>query len=239
VALGLIPDARAVLARAQSLSGRIGVPVPSILYSQYLLCATVDEGWEQLADLFTALTSSLNPALAWTLGFLYAGQAAASAHLGMVDEAMGTLDNLVPWLGQAPVWTAGFTAMASAAAEVLWLLGRTDHLEVVERALREKVLPSGLSYAMADPRLALARLCAVDGRHDEALEWFAEARRALDEEGAQPLRAVCDFDEATMRLGRAAAGDAEAAGDLRAKAIRQFEALGMTGWLRRAEALPV
>jgi hypothetical protein len=162
----------------------------------------------------------------------------ASAHLGLADEAMTTLDNLVPWLERAPVWTAGFVALASGAAEVLWLLGRTDHLDVVERALREKVLPADMSFAMADPRLALARLCAVDGRHDEALGWFAEARRALDEEGAKPLRAVCDLDEATMRLGRGGPGDAEAARDLRGAAIRQFEALGMTGWLRRAEALP-
>jgi ATP/maltotriose-dependent transcriptional regulator MalT len=99
-------------------------------------------------------------------------------------------------------------------------------------------LPADARFAMADGRLALARLCTVNGRHDEALGWFAEARRALDEEGAKPLRAVCDLDEATMRLRRGAPGDAEAAEELRREAIRQFEALGMTGWLRRAETLP-
>jgi ATP/maltotriose-dependent transcriptional regulator MalT len=131
-----------------------------------------------------------------------------------------------------------FAVLASNAAEVLWILGRTDHLDVVERTLRDKVLPADARFPMADARLALARRCAVDGRYDEALEWFAEARRVLDEEGARPLRAVCDLDEATVRLRRGGPGDAEAAAQLRTAAIEQFQELGMTGWLRRAEALP-
>ncbi|MGH9042345.1 MAG: hypothetical protein ACRDZ3_19170 [Acidimicrobiia bacterium] len=92
-------------------------------------------------------------------------------------------------------------------------------------------------FPMADGRLALARLCAVNGRYDEALEWFGEARRVLEDEGAMPLLAVCDLDEATVRRRRAATGDAEAAGELHEAAVRQFEALGMTGWVARAEAL--
>jgi hypothetical protein len=125
---------------------------------------------------------------------------------------------------------------AFGAAEALWLLERFDHGEVVERTLREKVIPADFRFA-AEGRLALARLCAVTGRHDEAQQWFAEARRRLDEEGSRPLRAVCDFDEALMFARRAGVGDAGQASPLLAAARKQFEDIGMTGWLRRADDL--
>jgi hypothetical protein len=47
-------------------------------------------------------------------------------------------------------------------------------------------------------RLALARLCALTGRSDEARAWFEKARHVLDEQGARPLRAITDFGEAWM-----------------------------------------
>lgn len=86
-------------------------------------------------------------------------------------------------------------------------------------------------------RLALALLCALTGRHDEAHQWFDEARRRLDEEGSRPLRAVCDFDEAVMHARRADPGDADRVRPLLAAARRQFDEIGMTGWLRRADDL--
>jgi Adenylate and Guanylate cyclase catalytic domain len=66
--------------------------------------------------------------------------------------------------------------------------------------------------------------------------WFAQARGVLDEQGARPLRALADFDEARMELRRGPAGAARA-GALLAAARTQFEALGIHGWLRRADAL--
>jgi hypothetical protein len=131
----------------------------------------------------------------------------------------------------------GFLAMAGTAAEALWLLGRLEHADVIERALREKVLPADLISPVADSRLALARLCALTGRFDEAVRWFAEARRNLDEQQARPLRAICDYDEALMYLRRDGAGDTERAHPLLDAAQPQFELLGMTGWIRRAEEL--
>jgi hypothetical protein len=59
----------------------------------------------------------------------------------------------------------------------------------------------------------------------------------LDEEGSRPLRAVCDFDEAVMYARRAGVGDAARALPLLAAARKQFEEVGMTGWLRRADDL--
>jgi hypothetical protein len=90
---------------------------------------------------------------------------------------------------------------------------------------------------MRDARLAMARLCALQRRYEEAGEWFAQARTVLDEQGARPLRAIVDYDEALMYARRGAAGDAERAQRLVDAALRQFRTLGMPGWIRRAEAL--
>jgi hypothetical protein len=116
----------------------------------------------------------------------------------------------------------------------LWLLGRRDHLQPVETALRRKALPADFRFPMMDLRLSLARLCAVDSRLDEARHWFGQARLALEEQGARPLRAIADFDEALMhaRLGR----NPSARPPL-AAAADQFQRIGMTGWQRQAEQL--
>jgi tetratricopeptide (TPR) repeat protein len=99
-----------------------------------------------------------------------------------------------------------------------------------------KALDVGFRFPMMDARLAQARLCGLDGRFDEATQWFDAARVVLDAERARPLRAIVDHDEALVRL-RAGAPD-EAAG-LLAAALRQFEDLGMVGWVTRAGQLRV
>ena len=58
----------------------------------------------------------------------------------------------------------------------------------------------------------------------------------LDEAGARPLRAIVDLDEASMQ-DRLVDGDDRLRAGLLDSAIRQFTELGMTGWLRRANAL--
>jgi hypothetical protein len=56
--------------------------------------------------------------------------------------------------------------------------------------------------------------------------------RALEEQGARPLRAIADLDEAVMYLRRNEDGDRHRAGPLLAAATIQFRALGTTRWLR-------
>ena len=134
-------------------------------------------------------------------------------------------------LARAPAWALNYTRTACDTAETLWLLGRRDHLRPVEAALCDKALPADFRFPAMDVRLSLARLCAVDGRPDEAAHWFGQARAVLEEQGARPLRAITDFDEALMhaRLGQRAS-----ARPLLEAAARQFQRIGMTGWLRRA-----
>jgi hypothetical protein len=136
-------------------------------------------------------------------------------------------------LSRAPAWALNYTRVASDTAETLWLLDRRDHLRPVEAAVRLKALPADFRFPMMDLRLSLARLCAVDGRVEEAAHWFGQARLALEEQGARPLRAITDFDQALMhaRLGRASARP------LLEAAAGQFQRIGMTGWLRQAEQL--
>ncbi len=61
--------------------------------------------------------------------------------------------------------------------------------------------------------------------------------RVLDKQGAPPLRAIVDFDEAWMEVRYGKACDRERALALLDAARGLFEQIGMPGWLRRAEEL--
>ena len=150
-----------------------------------------------------------------------------------MDDALALLATLPPALERGFV-SGNYTLIACVAAETLWLVERTDHIATIERALRDKVVAPDFRYPNVDGRLSLARLSALQRRHDEACEWFARARAVLDEQGARPLRAIADFDEAVMYRRRGAPGDRERARPLLERARRRFEDLGMSGWLRRA-----
>jgi tetratricopeptide (TPR) repeat protein len=130
-----------------------------------------------------------------------------------------------------------YTQILYRMIEALWVLGRLDHVNVLERNLREKTLAPDFRYVHTDARLALARLCALTGRFDEAREWFEKARQVLEEQEARPLRAIVDFDEAWMEVRRGEAGNRERALALLDAARGPFESIGMPGWLSRADAL--
>jgi tetratricopeptide (TPR) repeat protein len=157
--------------------------------------------------------------------------------MGREERAIRRLASVLPAIERAQSWAENYPRLACDAAETLWLTRRTDWSDVVERNLREKVIATNVNYPMMDGRLALARLCALQGRCDEAIEWFAKARTVLDGQGARPLRAIVDYDEALMYARRDAPGDRDRARPFLDAALRQFRTLGMPGWIRRAEAL--
>jgi tetratricopeptide (TPR) repeat protein len=235
--LGRLDEAGAALERAQALSSRLGTPVFPVIYAQDSLATGFDEGWEQVAATVRALLAARHPALAWAQGSFLALAARADARLGNDKQALESLGLLLPWLERSPAWSVNFPFTACHAAETLWALERTDHAEVVERALREKVIASDFRYGMVDGRLALGRLCALLGRHEDALEWWNEARRVLEKQQAATLLAVTDHDEALMYARRGRPGDAARARPRLEAAQTRFEALGMTGWVRRAADL--
>jgi hypothetical protein len=165
---------------------------------------------------------------------MHAGCARTAAHRGQAERALMMLALPVRALSRAPAWALNYTRTASDTAETLWVLGRCDHLQPVEAAVRLKALPADFRFPMMDLRLSLARLCALDGRLDEADHWFSQARLVLEEQEARPLRAIADFDQALM-LTRA--GHHRQARPYLNAAIGQFQRIGMTGWLRRAGQL--
>jgi hypothetical protein len=146
-------------------------------------------------------------------------------------------DLALPAVEKGPGWAVHQTLIVANAVEILWTLGVQHHLEKIERCLLEKTLTPDFRFPDTDARLSLARLRALSGRTEEASGWFAKARVVLDEQGARPLRAVTDFDEAWMYLRRAARGDRERALPLLDAAVAQFESIGMPGWVRRAEEI--
>jgi class 3 adenylate cyclase/tetratricopeptide (TPR) repeat protein len=237
VALGQLEEALRSFRRAEALAGRLGTPLPQLLNARNDLVWVLDEGWEQLAAAGEAIVASANPAIAWALGPLHAMMARAAARLGRVDQALSHLRPVHPWLERAPAWTNTLPVIACDSAETLWLLERVDDAPTIERALRDKIVAADFRYANTDARLSLARLCAVSGRHAEARPWFADARRTLTEQQARPLLAVCDYDEALMYVRRGEPGDPDRARPLLEAARRQFEQIGMTGWIRRTDEL--
>jgi DNA-binding SARP family transcriptional activator/class 3 adenylate cyclase len=232
--LGDIAGALASVKQAEALAARLGRPLPQLFGAKDALTHALDTGWEDLATAFEAVIASSDPGLAWTLGGAHAVAARARARIGRTDEALAHLVELRPWLERAPAWTNMFTAIPCHAAETLWHLQRTDEADVIERILNDKVIGPDFRIPGVDGRLSLARLCVLTGRDDEAASWFTEARRVLTEQGALPLLAVCDHDEALMHLRR---GKPTQATPLLDAAHRQFAALGMTAWSRRTEDL--
>jgi hypothetical protein len=239
ITLGHLDAGRAALAEARAVSDRIAAGPWSwqryhaIFGTEAALALATDGGWEDLLPLAIAISGKRGGALWWAQAGGNAAMANGMARLGRPELALQYLAAVLPALERAAPWALTYLRTVCDAAEALWLLDRRDHLPAVETALRDKALPADFRFPMMDARLALARLCALDGRHGEASRWFAEARATLDAQGARPLRAIVDFDEALMHRR---AGWPDAARPLLEAAVGQFARLGMTGWLRRANA---
>lgn len=240
-ALGDFPEAQKAYERGEALGARLTGPSPQALQlgaARYeMAAARIDDVREEDIALVEGLVGQPAAEDNWALASIRAVAAIVFARVERADEAVRLVAALMPALERAPGWAYNYPAMAFDAAYVLWLLERTDHIEVIERNLREKVIAPDFRYPMRDGRLALARLCALQGRYEEASDWFAQARTVLDEQGARPLRAIVDYDEALMYHRRGERGDQELAAPLLDAALQRFRELGMTGWIKRAEEL--
>jgi class 3 adenylate cyclase/tetratricopeptide (TPR) repeat protein len=240
-ALGDFAAAQAGYDRALALAGRLAGPSPQLIQvgaARFEMdAARLEVGWEDHLRAVQIALQQRAPEYQWVFAAIRATAAAVYARLERTEEALHWLGTLMAPLERAPGWAANYTEVACLAVETLWLLERTDHIEVIERNLLEKVVEPDFRYPMQDSRRSMACLCALQGRYDEAVEWFARARAVLEEQGARPLRAITDLDEAMMYIRRGAPGDRERASPLLDAALQQFRALGMTGWTRRAESL--
>jgi class 3 adenylate cyclase/tetratricopeptide (TPR) repeat protein len=209
-----------------------------------LLIAAIDElryatgeDLEAAIELNERTVRDDEPELRWARSGSCAALSRALAMAGRHAEALDLVDGLADAIERTPVWEGNYPRFACDAAATLWLARSTRCIEVVERGVRNKVVAADYRYPMQDGRTALARLCALQGRFDEASRWFADARRVTEEQGARPCRAMVDYDEALMFTRRGGAGDAAHALPLLDAALREFRAISMTGWAARAESL--
>jgi class 3 adenylate cyclase len=242
LALGDVASGDAWHAKAMALAERAGNPPYAALQ---LLGYPVERRWlVERFEGFLPMANALRPTVdepsvenRWVAAPTWAFSAYVNALLGRPELALGYLERarraIELGVGQAP----NYTFMVCWAAAAAWELERADWAPLLEGQILTKTVAGDFRYPSTDARLALAWLTALQGRHDEAIGWFAKARSVLEEQGARPLRAITDFEEARMLARRGATGDAERALPLLDAAVRGFEAIGMPGWIRRAQEL--
>jgi tetratricopeptide (TPR) repeat protein len=245
-ALGNLDQAEAALDRAQQLAerlpGRSGQLIQVLAAAGDLLVArggSTEDAGAQMRDTVATLARESPIELRWVGAALRAAEAGMLAFEGQSEAALQVLAGVADALERAPGWAGNYLLVTSSAVHALWTLRRADYVEILERNLREKILPPDFRYPSTDARLFLGMLDGLVHRYDEASRWFAEARIVLDEQGARPLRALVDFREAELFLDRDVAGDRERAWALLHAALSQFREIGMDRWVERAEALRI
>jgi DNA-binding CsgD family transcriptional regulator len=194
----------------------------------------VEADWPRVADLMWDLATSPDQHFS---GWLSLGSAAFAAHgyarAGEGDRAREILGDILPALTRDDPLESTFSSAIGLAAGAVWELRATD--------LAQRLLPNARTVANADPRefymtsseLTVARLSAVTGRFDQAVDYFQRARVTLERRGLWVLRAIVDHDEGLMRLEQ----HRPDAVSLLAAASARFEELGMREWSRRLAML--
>ncbi len=238
LALGDFAAAKQTLKAAEAIgvrpTGGYGLTILSVRDDMRV---ATDERWEEASTEVEPLLEHAYPDQYWALAALRAGVARAYARTGRRDDALKLVPRVCDALNRAGASAQNYPRIACNVAEVLWLLENTAEIESIELNIREKVLQPDFRYPMVDARLSMARLAALRHRFDDAASWFVEARAVLDAQGARPLRAIVDYDEALMYFRRRTDGDRERGLPLLEAALVQFREVGMTGWIRRAVGL--
>jgi tetratricopeptide (TPR) repeat protein len=238
-ALGQFAEAREARAKGVALAARLpaaSTATATLIGGEDEWRMAHDEDWDKPME-HLGPGHGQRTVGAWYRASTRAAMARIHARMGRPERALRHLASIIPAIETAPGAAENYTRIACDAAETLWLTRQLEQIESIERNVLEKIVVPDFRYPMADGRLALARLCALQGRYDEAVDWFAKARTVLDEQGAQPLRAIVDYDEGLMYVRRGAVGDGERARPLLESALAQFKTIGMPGWIRRAEHL--
>ena len=156
---------------------------------------------EQLRELANS------PGTRWASVAVVSSMAVTSARSGDVTSAMAHLDQAAVGIELAPGYAPNYVLIVGFCAQALWILDRTDHLEMIERNLLVKVLEPDIRYPEVVPQLAMAQLCALGGRIDEARRWAAEAHAVVVDQRTPPLAVQIHRFEAELELRLGAAGD--------------------------------
>ena len=248
LAMGDFARARETEARANALQSRLGPYRQSDILAMEMATGFawyLDGDWPAIAGYWSGFAvPSGEPAagdFSLLAGPLYAAMAAL-AHLRTGDPAGVTqarrllsalvplLERIVPELGNQN--QNGAVGFAAAAA---WEVRADEHAGSLRRIAHDLIAAGVGDYPQTSLPLSVARMAALRGDLAEATAAFERARAALDAAGQRPLRAIADFDEATL-LMTAKGGDQARAAQLLASAHERFVDQGMTTWAQRAEA---
>jgi class 3 adenylate cyclase len=236
--LGDLAAAEQELLRLDELERRAGYPPAVVFMRGSVLCEILCYRGRGLEWLAPAAESVLDdPSLLWNRAAAYAYWALLLTFAGRDEDALRAVARAMRAVEQAGGGVFFYTAVICRCCQALWRVGRADFADVLERNLLAKTLAGDFRHPGVDARLAMAQLCALTARPGEAHGWFERARVVLDEQGARPLRALVDLDEAWMEVRRGPHGDRNRARALLDVACEQFQAIGMPGWIERAEAL--
>jgi DNA-binding CsgD family transcriptional regulator len=192
----------------------------------------VEADWPRMAAVMWDLARGPDHFAGWlTLGC--AGFAAYAYVLaGEPDRGHDILGYVLPALTRDRPLDSTFSNAIGLAGGAVW--------ELRAGGLAEQLLVNALTVANRDLRdfymtsseLTVARLSAVTGRVDQALDYFERARIKLTRRGQPVLCAIVDFDEAVTRLEYQQPGGMQLLNIARGR----FEELGMREWSRRLSA---
>ena len=209
---------------------RFGITALTSLRTYFL-----DTGWPESTS--AAAKFAASPEAARNPRGLVAGAYAALGYARMGDEAASRklLVALTPVIGQMePTMYVHHAAIAFGGCAV-WEVGAADHAAEYQRMARELV-KAGFGDSILSHELTIGRMASLLGKREEAEESFSGARQRTDAMGLMSIRAIVDHDEA-LALIRAASTERDRILELIGSAERRFEAIGMHGWVRRAQAL--
>lgn len=189
------------------------------------------------ADFDLLSTLSANPDTRWASLAVISTNAVIEAAAGNIETAVDFVDQSIVGIERAPGHAPNYPLIVCMVVEALWSLDRTDHLDVIEHNLRAKLIEPDLRYPEVLPPLAMARLCALTGRVDEARDWVARAHAVADEQATPPLHVHIDHFEAEWELRLGPAGDPDRCRAAIARARAGCAAAAMAPWLDRLAAL--
>lgn len=189
--------------------------------------------WPSLGRSMWELSRNAEHFSGW-LSLACAGFAAkAFALAGEGSRALEILGFMLPALcEEKPTASTAANAVGLVGAAI-WELRAGDEARALLPTAEALAAGDRREFFMTSTELTVARLNALAGDPERAIEFFGRARRSLERRDQWPLRAIVDHDEARMRIDAGLDG----VGPLLASAGERFEALGMGEWSRRVAVL--
>jgi tetratricopeptide (TPR) repeat protein len=160
--------------------------------------------------------------------------AQAYALIGRHEDAQFYLDELTPILQQLQPTDWAFNGAVGRASHAIWDMASVKYARDY-REMAHALLEAGVGdWTSTSLEQTVARMASLLNNVHEASEYFQLARAKLDPEQV-PQRAIIDFDEAVSLRITSVEGDKRRV-SLLDSALKDFKAVGMKGWTKRALA---